>query len=87
MFGEAHFVLLMGGLHIKLAAWKTIGDWLDGCGWTDALVQAQVASVGTADSILKSAHIKKTRQAHIVRCSIVCVTTQCIEAKCLKRSL
>ena len=65
-FGENQFVLLFGGLHIELAAWKTVGDWLDGSGWTDALVRADIASSGTADSFLKASHIKRTRQAHIV---------------------
>lgn len=50
-FGENYFALLLGGLHTELAAWKTIGDWLDGRGWTDALVRANVTS-GTSDSFL-----------------------------------
>lgn len=65
-FGENQFIILLGGLHIEMAAWKTIGDWLEGSGWTDALVDSKVASVGTADSFLKCSHIKKTRQAHTI---------------------
>jgi len=49
-----------------MAAWKTIGDWLKGSGWTEALVQSKIAGAGVADSFLKSAHVKKTRHAHIV---------------------
>ena len=56
----------LGGLHIEMAAWKTIGDWLEGSGWTDALVDSKVASAGTADSFLKCSHVKKTRQAHTI---------------------
>ena len=65
-FGEDQIVLLLGALHIEMAAWKTLGDWLAGSGWTDALEHAGVASSGTADSFLKACHVKRTRQAHIV---------------------
>lgn len=44
-------MLLPGGLHIELAAWKTVGDWLDGNGWTDALVRTNVASSGRIPSL------------------------------------
>ena len=32
-YGEDHFVLILGGLHIEMAALKVIGDWLEDCGW------------------------------------------------------
>lgn len=32
-FGEDKFVILMGGLHIEMAALRLLGHWLDGCGW------------------------------------------------------
>ena len=35
---------MLGGLHIKMAAFKLLGDWLDGSGWTSALVAAEVAT-------------------------------------------
>lgn len=63
-FGESHCVVMLGGLHIEMAAFKTLGDWLDGSGWTDSLVHAGVASIGTADSFLKAVHITRTRHAH-----------------------
>ena len=65
-YGEAKLVLLLGGLHIEMAAWRTVGDWIAGSGWTEALDRANVASFGTADSFLKACHVKRTRQAHIV---------------------
>ena len=52
---------MFGGLHIAL---KTLGDLLNSSGWTSALVQAGVATSGTADSFLKAAHIIRTRRAH-----------------------
>ena len=42
--GEEKFVLMLGGLHIGMAAFKLLGNWLDGSGWTSALVAAEVAT-------------------------------------------
>lgn len=62
--GEDQFVIMFGGLHIEIAAFKTIGNLLESSGWTGALVQANVASPGTADSFLRAAHATRTRRAH-----------------------
>ena len=53
-YGENQFVIVLGGLHIKMAGLKVIGDWMEDSGWVEALVQAKVASAGTADSFLKA---------------------------------
>ena len=37
-FGEDQFIVMLGGLHIQMAAFKALSDWLDGSGRTDALV-------------------------------------------------
>ena len=50
-----------------------LGNWLEGSGWTSALVQADIASAGTADSFIKVNHVTKTRHAHQV-------TAACIHA-------
>ena len=63
-YGEDKFVLMLGGLHIEMAALKTIGDWLQGSGWAQALVQADIATVGTADSLHRATHVMRTRKAH-----------------------
>ena len=42
----------------------TIGDLLDGSGWTDALTQADMASSGTSEGFLHVSHVTKTRKAH-----------------------
>ena len=55
-FGEDQFVVMLGGLHIEMAAFKALGGWLDGSGWTNCLVQAGVAKVGMAGSFLKASH-------------------------------
>ncbi len=62
--GEKSFVVMFGGLHIEMAIWDTIGDFLDSSGWTSALCEAGIATSGTADSFLKAAHLTKTRRSH-----------------------
>ena len=62
---------MLGGLHIEMAAFKALGGWLDGSGWTDCLVQAGVTKVGMADSFLKASHITRTRHAHQVTAAVL----------------
>ena len=62
--GEKYFVVMFGGLHIEMALWHSVGEFLDGSGWTNALSDAGVATSGTADSFLKASHLTKTRHAH-----------------------
>ena len=57
---------MFGGLHIEMALWTTIGSFLDGSGWTTAISEAEIASIGTADSFLKASHLTKTRHSHQV---------------------
>jgi len=64
--GEKKFVLMLGGLYIEMEALKLFGDWLDGSGWTSALVAAEVATGGVADSFIKATHVLRTRRAHQV---------------------
>ena len=70
-YGEESFVIMLGGRHIKMALLKVLGDLLDGCGWTSALVQAEIATAGTSNSFLKAVHVKKTARAHqITACAL-----------------
>lgn len=64
IYGETNYVVMLGGLHIEMALWNVCGDLLDASGWTGALVEANVATSGTAESFLKVSHLAKTRQAH-----------------------
>ena len=57
---------MFGGLHSEMATWKTFGDYLESSGWTSAVSQAGIVSSGTADSLLKAAHLTRTRHAHQV---------------------
>jgi len=68
-YGEEKFVVMFGGLHIEMAALKTIGDWLESSGWAQALVQAEIASVGMADSLHKATHVMRTRKDHQITAS------------------
>lgn len=62
---------MFGGLHIEMAALRSIGTLLQDSGWTGALVEAGVTSSGTADSFLSAASVTRTRQAHqITACSL-----------------
>ena len=68
-FGEAKYVVIMGGLHIEMNVMKLLGDFLNflnGSGWTSILVQSEVTSSGRADAILKGSHITRSRYAHQV---------------------
>ena len=55
---------MFDGLHIEQDALKSIGVLLQGSGWTSALVEAGIATAGTAESFLSACSISKTRQAH-----------------------
>ena len=71
MYGEDKFVIMFGGLHIEMAAFKVHGKWLEASGWTHALTYANVASSSTADCFLKASNVNKTRRAHqITACSL-----------------
>ena len=51
--GEGQYVVMFGGLHVEMAVWNTLGDYLEASGWTTALTQAGIASSGTVDSFLR----------------------------------
>ena len=48
--GEEKYVVMFGGLRLEMTLWNTLGDLLDASGWTTALVEADVASPGVAES-------------------------------------
>ena len=45
---------------------QVIFHYLQGSGWVQALVQAEITSAGTADSFLRASHVSRTRRAHQV---------------------
>ena len=68
---------MFGGLHIEMAALKTIGDWLQRSGWAQALVQAEIATAGTADSMYRAAHVMHTRRAHQITAAALHILQHC----------
>ena len=60
-YGEDKFVVMLGGLHLQMAMWSTVGDVLDGSGWTAILTAAEVASSGISKGLLKASHLTRTR--------------------------
>ncbi|KAE8742548.1 hypothetical protein FOCC_FOCC011900 [Frankliniella occidentalis] len=61
--GEDKYFIMMGGLHIEMAALRVVGDWLDGSGWVSALLQAEVTTEGRAESLINAGHVTRTRYA------------------------
>ena len=48
-FGEDKYIVILGGVHIEMAAFKTIGNLLKESWWTAVLTEAGIASSGTAE--------------------------------------
>ena len=65
-------------IYIEMATLATLGYLFDGSGWTNDLTQAGIATLGTADSFLKGAHVKRTRHAHQVTSSALSIMLQTI---------
>ena len=77
--GEDKVVVMFGGLHIKMAALKTLGNWMDGSGWVQALVQAEIITRGTADSYVQpmsptQGELTKSLRPHSISCSTMPMT-------------
>ena len=76
-FGEDHFVVVLGGLHIEMAFMSMIGDVLEGSGWVDALIKSGLGSPGVVESFLSSSHLKRTRYAHeVTACTLYSLLRQ-----------
>ena len=65
-YGENKFVWLLGGLHSEMAAWSMLGRLLTDSGWTGIISEADIATGGTSESLLKTTSLMKTRHAHTV---------------------
>jgi len=55
--GEHMHVVMMVGMHNKMAMWNTLGDVLESSGLTTSLTEAAIATSGIADFFLKAAHL------------------------------
>ena len=74
--GEESFVVMLGGLHIEMAMLSMLGKWLEGSGWSSALVEAGIATSGRAEAMLSASHVKRTRYAHQVTAASLHVLQQ-----------
>ena len=68
MYGEDKFIIMFGSLHIEMAIFKMLGNWLFENGWTIALScgDINVASAGTVESFLSASRLTRARHAHHV---------------------
>ena len=67
---EDQFIVMFGGLHIDMAAFKTIDNLLDSSGWTGALVQAKWCYTWYSQFIsLRQSCDTRTRRAHQITAS------------------
>ena len=60
---------MLGDLHIEMAAFKVLGNWLDGSGWTSV-------ATGVADSFIKASHLTRTRRAHQITAASLYILQQ-----------
>lgn len=66
-YGEDKFVVMLGGLHIEMALWSTMGDLLSGSGWPEALAEGGIVKTkAAAATFLKATNVMRTRYAHQV---------------------
>jgi len=72
-------VAMFGSLHIEMAALETVGDWLEGSGWAEALVQAQIVTEGMANKkhrmLCAQEGLTELQLLPYIFCSIVPMTT------------
>ena len=58
---------MLGGLHIEMALWSTMGDLLHGSGWPETLKEAGIVKTeSAATAFLKASNVMRTRYAHQV---------------------
>ena len=63
-YGESKFVIMFGGLHIEMAAFKALGSLLTGSGWVEAVSNAGLISAGSAEGLLSASHVRRCRRTH-----------------------
>ena len=80
-YGIHKFVLMLGGLHTEMAFQSALGDWLDGSGWVQSLVQSSIASSGVAESFLRGNKVSKTSCACFT--CYLCMHTYLFKNLCL----
>lgn len=58
---------MLGGLHIEMALWSTMGDLLHGSEWSEALTEdGLVKTEATATAFLKASNIMHTNKPMVL---------------------
>ena len=65
-YDEDKFVVMLGGLHIEMSLWNTLGDYLADSGWPISLNEAGIATAGTVNGFLNANHLTRTHHAYQV---------------------
>ena len=69
---------MFGGLHIEIAASRSIGTLLQSSGWTSGIVEADIASSGTAESFLSASSVSRARKTQQITASCLNSPKGCI---------
>ena len=83
-YGEDKMVIMFGGLHLEMAMWNMLGDYLAASGWTEALTEAGIASSGL-DETYSSSLNKNSPCTPSYHCKIVQVAEGILFSFRLKR--
>ena len=87
LYGEDKFVVMFGGLHIEMAALRSLGTLLQSSGWTGALVKSGVASSGMAESFLSASSVTRTRHMHqVTACCLYMLQKEAYEHHCVEEN-
>jgi len=73
IYGEDIYVIVLGGLHIEMAMYKMLGNWLEGSGWSQILVESHITTPGRAKFMIEGRHLTRTRWAHQVTAAALSV--------------
>ena len=57
---------MLSGLHIEMVIQNMLRKWLEGSGWSSALVEAGIVTSGRAEALLSASHVKHTRYVYYV---------------------
>ena len=60
-----------GRLHTEMAFFSSIGDWIEGSGWTDVYGKSQISTPGRVDSFLRDSKVKRTRYAYQITLKVI----------------
>ena len=69
--GENKLFAVLGALHIEKAAWTCVGQVEDGSGTPGIMADANVTTIGVAESCLHCAHISRSRYLNTVSACVL----------------